>query len=160
MALEALYLTSTATTKISILLFYRRLTAGTVSNSFLYLVYAAIAFVALYYVIFTINLFIGCRPMYAFWMQVDPFWGGKYKCFDEASNLIAASVISVVQDFIACGMPSILFWKLRIPLNQKIALAAIFGVGFLSVSAKVHPENDLTDLVIAYALPVSSELSS
>jgi hypothetical protein len=131
MALEALYLTSTATTKISILLFYRRLTAGTFSRRFLYSIYSAIAFVVVYYIIFTINLFIGCRPIYAFWMQIDPFWERKYTCIDEASNLIAAAVISVIQDFIVCGMPSILFWKLRIPLKQKIALAAIFGIGFL-----------------------------
>lgn len=133
MVLEFLYLTSTATTKISILLFYRRLTTGTVSNSFLYCVYAAIAFVAAYYFIFTINLLVGCRPFYAFWMQVDPFWDNKYKCIDEAANLVAAATISVVQDFIVCGMPTILLWKLRISSRQKIALAGIFGIGFLSV---------------------------
>jgi hypothetical protein len=133
MVLEALYLTSTAATKISILLFYRRLSSGTVSNPFLYSVYAAIAFVALYYVIFMINLYVGCHPIEAFWLQIDPFWHGKYKCFDEAANLIAAAVISVLQDFLACGMPAILFWKLHIPRKQKIALGAIFGVGILSV---------------------------
>jgi len=131
MVLEALYLTSTATTKISILLFYRRLTAGTVSTGFLYAVYAAITFVALYYIVFMINLFIGCRPIYAFWWQVDPFWDEKYKCIDEASNLIAAAIVSVIQDFIACGMPTILFWKLHIPKRQKVALGGIFGIGFL-----------------------------
>lgn len=133
MALEALYLTSTATTKISILLFYRRLSSGTVSSRFLYSVYAAIAFVAVYYFIFMINLFVGCRPFEAFWLQVNPFWQGKYQCINEAANLIAAATISVVQDFLACGMPMILFWKLQIPFRQKVLLGAIFGVGFLLV---------------------------
>jgi hypothetical protein len=135
MALEALYLLSTSTTKISILLFYRRLAAGSVTNRFIYLVYAAVAFVVVYFVIFFINLFIGCRPLAAFWLQVDPFWNaqheGQYQCINEAANLIAAASVSVVQDCLACGMPMILFWKVRIPQKQRFALGVVFGVGFL-----------------------------
>jgi hypothetical protein len=128
---------STSTTKISILLFYRRLAEGSISTGFLYTVYAAIAYVVVYFVVFWINLFVGCRPFYAFWMQVDLVWNannaGKYHCFDELKNLIIAAAISVSQDFIACGLPMILFWKLKVPRRQKIALGAIFGVGFLYV---------------------------
>jgi hypothetical protein len=78
-------------------------------------------------------LFVGCQPIQAFWLQVNLFSQDKYQCINEAANLIAAAAISVVQDFLACGMPMVLFWKLRIPFRQKIALAAIFGVGFLLV---------------------------
>jgi hypothetical protein len=128
---------STATTKISILLFYRRLAEGSISTRFLYTVYAAIAFVVVYFIVFWVNLFTGCRPFYAFWMQVDLVWAaenaGKYYCFDELKNLIVAAGISVAQDFIACGLPMILFWKLKVPRRQKVALGAIFGVGFLYV---------------------------
>lgn len=131
MVLEALYLTSTATTKISILLFYRRLSTGTVSSGFIYLVYAAIIFVVAYYFIFIINLFAGCQPIEAFWLQVDPFSSMKYHCINEGANLIAAGSISVSQDLLACGLPTILFWKLRIPPRQKFVLGAIFGIGFL-----------------------------
>jgi hypothetical protein len=126
---------STSTTKISILLFYRRLTSGTVSNGFLYGVYSAIAFVAAYFIVFSINLFVGCRPFYSFWKQVDIIWNsenqGNYHCIDEPANMTAAAIVSVIQDFIACGMPTILFWKLHLPRKQKIAMGAIFGVGFL-----------------------------
>lgn len=133
MVLEALYLTSTATTKISILLFYRRLSSGTVSNGFIYSVYAAIAFVVVYYFIFMITLLAGCHPVEAFWLQVNLLSSMKYHCIDEAANMIAAAAISVVQDFLACGIPMVLFWKLQLPFRQKFALGAIFGVGFLSV---------------------------
>jgi hypothetical protein len=135
MALEALYLLSTSTTKISILLFYRRLAAGSVSNGFIYSVYGAIAFVVLYFVVFFINLFVGCRPLPAFWLQVDPVWNAKhegdYQCINEAANLIAAASVSVVQDCLACGMPAILFWKLQMPRKQKVALGLVFGIGIL-----------------------------
>jgi hypothetical protein len=134
-ALEALYMVSTVTTKISILLFYRRLAEGTITNTFRYCVYAAIAFVLLYFVVFWINLFVGCRPLYAFWRLADIFWvtenAGNFQCFDEGANMVAAAVISVTQDFIACGLPSILLWKTQLPKRQKMALGAIFGVGFL-----------------------------
>jgi hypothetical protein len=130
---------STATTKISILLFYRRLAEGSISIRFLYTVYAAIAFVVIYFIVFWVNLFTGCKPFYAFWMQVDLVWAAKnadnYHCFDELKNMIIAAAVSVVQDFIACGLPMILFWKLKVPRRQKIALGAIFGVGFLYVMA-------------------------
>lgn len=146
MALEALYMISTSTTKISILLFYRRLTDGTISRGFMIIVYAAITFVALYFVIFFIILFLSCRPIYAFWQQVDITWEiqNKYHCINEEADLVAAAIVSVIQDFIACGLPTILFWKLRIPKRQKIALGAIFGVGFLYVCSKRVPES-LTD---------------
>jgi hypothetical protein len=151
-ALEMLYLVSTACTKMlvnilpqrrmvakrrrrSILLFYRRLASGTISKGFLWSVYAAIAFVATYFAVFTINLFVGCRPFRAFWMEADMVWSarnaGKFHCFNEGANIIGAAVISVIQDFIACGMPSVLFWKTRLPQRQKIALGILFGVGFL-----------------------------
>jgi hypothetical protein len=133
MSLEALYLISTATTKISILLFYRRLTEGTASRAFLWCVYAAIASVVVYFIVFFTLLFVLCRPLEAFWLQVDLNWEAthQYHCINEEWDLVSAGIVSVFHDFVACGMPMILFWKLKIPRRQKVALGAIFGVGFL-----------------------------
>jgi hypothetical protein len=126
---------STVTTKISILLFYRRLAAGCISNRFLYAVYAAISFVVLYFVIWFSMLFYQCRPFNAYWKQVDYFWYAanekNFTCTNEGAVLVASAVVSATQDFIACGLPMVLFWKLRIPKAQKIALACIFAVGIL-----------------------------
>jgi hypothetical protein len=130
-----LYMVSTVTTKISILLFYRRLVAGSVSNTFLYFVYAVIAFVIAYFCIFFFAVFGLCRPMSAFWMQGDYFWWLEHKdslhCLDEAVMLIVSAAVSAFQDFLACGMPLVLFWQLRIPRKQKFMLGAVFSVGFL-----------------------------
>jgi hypothetical protein len=126
---------SSVTTKISILLFYRRLAAGCVTKRFIYAVYAAVAFVLLYFIIFFFMLFYQCRPLNAFWKQVDYFWYDANKnnfiCTDEGAVLVASAVISAIQDFIACGMPMALFRKLRIPRKQKLALGCIFAVGIL-----------------------------
>jgi hypothetical protein len=134
-SIECLYLLSTSTTKISILLFYRRLARGTISTPFMYAVWAAIASVVIYFFYFFIALIFTCNPVEAYWKQVDPIWlsqhKGKFECHGEASNLIASAVISVVHDFVACGLPAILLWKLKISKTQKLALGGLFGVGVL-----------------------------
>jgi hypothetical protein len=126
---------STCTTKISILLFYRRLAAGTVSRAFQWALYLAMASVIMYYIVFQVLMFTSCRPFHAYWKLADYFWlmqnKDKFQCLDEGVILVASAIVSAVQDFIACGLPMILFWKLRIPIRQKIALGGIFALGFL-----------------------------
>jgi hypothetical protein len=137
MVIEVLYLLSTSTTKISILLFYRRLARGTISKKFLLAVHTAIASVVVYFLYFTIALLATCQPFDAYWKQIDPLWyaeqKGKFHCQNEAANLIASAVISVAQDFLACGLPAILLWKLQISRRQKLALGGLFSVGLLYV---------------------------
>jgi hypothetical protein len=94
-------------------------------------------FVVAYAITFELTLFLGCHPIDSFWNQVDFAWakthiaGRDYHCFNETANVLSASAISIVQDFLACGLPITLFWKLQLPFRQKCALAAVFGVGFL-----------------------------
>jgi hypothetical protein len=87
MAIEALYMVSTGLTKISILLFYRRLAAGSVSRGFLLVVYIAMFSVVAYIVTFLFTIFFNCRPINAMWNQVDLSWVGshygKYTCVSE-----------------------------------------------------------------------------
>ena len=133
MAIEITYLVSTCTTKISILLFYRRL-GGTVSRKFRYCVYAAISFVVAYCLAYFIMSFWHCRPLNAYWNQGNAFWRlvhpDDWKCTDEGAQVVSACVISMVQDFVACLLPMALFARLRISRKQKLALAGIFGFGF------------------------------
>lgn len=154
MVISVAYVVSTSLTKISILLFYKRMSDGAVSRTFRYAVRACIAFVVAYMITFVTTLFLTCRPINSYWNQVSLPWaisheeyvcnlhlgqchansgirGTDYHCFNEPADLLAASAVSIVQDFIVCGMPTLLFWKLRLPRRQKIALAAVFGVGFL-----------------------------
>jgi hypothetical protein len=141
MILEIFYMLSTCMTKISILLFYRRLAVGTISNRFIYTIYAAIAFVIAYFITFNLTLFLHCRPFESFWKQSDLRWYFKHKgtatkkadfiCTSESADLIASALVSILQDFIAVGIPMFLFWKLRVSWKQKIALGVVFGTGIL-----------------------------
>lgn len=132
---------STCMTKISILLFYRRLAVGAISNRFLNTIYAAIAFVIAYFIAFNLTLFLHCRPFQSYWKQADIRWYFKHKgtpvkkadftCSSESADLIASAIVSIMQDFIAVGIPLFLFWRLRVSRSQKIALGVVFGIGIL-----------------------------
>jgi hypothetical protein len=135
MAIEALYVFSTGLTKISILLFYRRLVTGSVSTNFVWAIRVSIFSVAAYMLTFENTLVFGCRPIYAYWHQVDPVWrtspGHQYSCLNEVATLYAANITSILQDFLTFLIPLLLFAKLQLPIRQKILLGLIFGIGFL-----------------------------
>jgi hypothetical protein len=136
-AMELFYILSTSLTKISILLFYRRLTSGSVTPFFRRVVQASILFVIGYSIAFYITTGFTCRPFSAFWKSVDIHWllqhpeGTDWTCLNEGAIDLSASVISITQDFLACALPSALFWNLQLPRRQKFALGAIFALGFL-----------------------------
>jgi len=95
---------------------------------------ASIFSVAAYIITFENTLIFGCRPLNAYWNQVDPVWrtSGEhpYACLNEVATLYTANITSVVQDFLTFLMPLVLFANLQLPIRQKILLSFIFGVGF------------------------------
>jgi hypothetical protein len=116
-------------------MFYRRLATGTLSKGFKLAVWASIGFVIAYFITFFTMLFTSCRPLHYFWMMADYLWNNEHHaqnhCLNEGHILIAVTVVSVIQDFLACGLPMVLFWKAQIPRKQILALGAIFSVGAL-----------------------------
>ncbi|KIW06340.1 hypothetical protein, variant [Verruconis gallopava] len=136
LVMEVTYMASTCLTKISILLFYRRMSDGAISSIFRTIGYISIASVVAYMFAFSLAGVLGCRPISAYWLQVDLTWasthprGKSYQCINEGAMILSACAVSIVQDFLACGLPLPLFWKLQLPKRQRIALAAIFSVGF------------------------------
>jgi hypothetical protein len=59
-AAQILFVSDTTLVKISILLFYRRITGGTYNKAFVYIVWTSIAFLASYWAAFMLVLLIGC----------------------------------------------------------------------------------------------------
>ncbi|KAK7725452.1 hypothetical protein SLS57_003929 [Botryosphaeria dothidea] len=133
LVIEQLNSTSTCLTKISILFFYRRLARGIYTSKFIRIVQANIIFVAAYLLVFSVVLFLTCYPFESYWRQFDIIWvqQNTYKCFNEAANTVAANAISILQDFIACGLPSVLLWRLQMPKKKKILLGTLLGLGIL-----------------------------
>lgn len=103
------------------------------TKTWLWIIRGSTAFVAIYTFIFILMAFIDCQPMDAFWNKMDPVWASthEYKCFNEGADLIAGAFISVVEDAAVCILPLLVVRRLQMPQKQKLALATIFGVGFL-----------------------------
>lgn len=66
---EVCFLVSTCSTKVSILLFYRRLVRGTVTKRWRYAIFGAIILAVLYCLTFIILLLTNCQPVDAYWYE-------------------------------------------------------------------------------------------
>jgi hypothetical protein len=133
LAILCIFCTASGLIKISILLFYRRLSSRVVSKRFRWATWITISFIAAYTIALTLAPIFGCDPISAFWDQANYnklISGYKYRCFDEGADVFSASVISTVQDLITAILPTFLYWNLRIPVRQKIALFGIFAIGY------------------------------
>lgn len=134
MAIELLFVTSTGLIKLSVLLFYRRIVDRSISKRFIVINWISIGFVVAYIIAYVGLVFAACRPFSAFWDQLNLSKlaaGYKYECVDEGFHLLSATIISCVQDFIATTVPACLWWKITLPVRQKLALAAVFAIGYI-----------------------------
>lgn len=134
---QMVYLISTTCVKVSVLLFYRRLVAGTYSKRWKYATIAAIAFTIAYCVSFIFVLCFGCSPLQAYWLSFDFVWleDNTYTCVKgEQANLIAG-ILSVVSDLYAVLLPCLMLRHFDAPRRQKVALNIVFSFGLLVVAA-------------------------
>lgn len=80
------YLTSTGAVKISVLLFYRRLSVS-FSNAFKWATWFGITYNVLQLVAFGFALLFVCVPVQAYWLSFDLRWAaqnkGRFKCVNE-----------------------------------------------------------------------------
>lgn len=134
LAIETTFCVATGLVKISILLFYRRLSSRAVSNTFKWTTWISIGFIAAYSIAFTLVPIFGCQPISAYWEQsniINKFNPNyKYSCFDEAADVVAANTISTAQDLLTAILPTFIYWNLQIPFRQKLALFFIFAIAY------------------------------
>ena len=119
--------------KVSILLFFRRLGSRGVSKAFRIVTWTAIGVQTASTVAFLTCFFFICRPMSAYWEQSDIMKiaeGVKFNCYDEGAAVVAAGVISTVQDVITALLPNFIYWNAQIPIRQKVALMGIFATAY------------------------------
>ena len=135
---EYLYLVATCSVKISILLFYRRLSV-TFSKTFLVATWAGILYNVLYFLGFAIGLLLLFNPTDSYWLSFDPIWATThhYSRGDEAASLPTSGALSVFGDFYSTVLPLLLIRFLDLPARQKAALYALFCLGFLVVAAGI-----------------------
>lgn len=134
---QMVYLISTTCVKVSVLLFYRRLVAGTYSKRWKYATICAITFTIAYCVAFVFVLIFGCRPTESYWLSydVDYLLTHQINCVDAAKANLIAGVLSVFTDLYAVLLPCLMLRHFDAPRRQKIALNIVFSFGLLVVAA-------------------------
>ena len=124
--------------KISVLLFYRRLSV-TFSRAFLVAVWVSIIYNILYVIGFALVILLICHPVQAYWLSFKPEWAQthKYHCGTEGISLPAAGGFSVLGDAYTALLPMLLIANLELPRKQKFGLYLLFALGFLVVAAGI-----------------------
>lgn len=135
MSIELNYIFSTTLIKVSILLFYRRLT-GSLNSAFVYSIWGMIFFCVVPSIIFTFLIIFTCTPVIGNFRIFDISWmikhGSELECRDEGAIIVACAILGSVQDLLICILPAMLVWDLKMSARQKAAVCAIFGVGLIS----------------------------
>lgn len=147
---EIAFLISTCCTKVSILLFYRRLTEGTYNRKWKWATVAAIVFTIVFCLAFMLVLIFQCRPTEAYWKSLTFTYTQDFKCSNtKILNPISGS-LSVVSDFYSVLLPMAMTRHFDIDRRKKIALNAVFSLGLLVVAAGAIRTYFLTKLGYDY----------
>jgi hypothetical protein len=135
---EVIFMYSLLATKISVLMFYRRLISGTYSTKFKWALWFGMAFAVVTTVVPTGLLFASCKPFKAIWLQWDLVWvyanAYKFHCQPAKITLLVGQLsgaFSVISDFYSVLLPSILLLQMRLNKRQRIALFLVFGLGYV-----------------------------
>ena len=130
---EWCYVLASSGVRISVLLFYRRLSVS-FTKTFRVATWIGIIYNACYAISFLLVIVLICSPTEAYWKELDPTWlkaGHTFKCGNEGISLPASGVLSVFGDFYSTALPLILVTTLTIPFRQKLSLYALFALGFV-----------------------------
>ncbi|KAK4195139.1 hypothetical protein QBC40DRAFT_289578 [Triangularia verruculosa] len=131
-AFVIVYITCISATKVSILLFYRRV-FGT--NVIWYIVFV---FTWAHWAEVTITWLAGCRPMDYYWRQyTDPTATGS--CIDAPLFYFCNGIIGLVIDVAILLVPIPTIWKLNMPTTKKVFVGGILLLGgFVCVASAIR----------------------
>ncbi|USW55931.1 hypothetical protein Slin15195_G092500 [Septoria linicola] len=136
---QVLFVAATVCTKLSVLLFHRRMIKETVDPRWLWALRAAFAFTSCYGVGVILAYMLTCRPLNALWLAYDPTYTGEYSCASGTNIAVVAGVLSVVSDIIAVLLPCLMLnhYNLNISRKQSIVLNATFCLGLVATGAGI-----------------------
>lgn len=128
-----MFIVSSVCTKLSVLLFYRRMIKETLDRRWVYALWSAICFTVFYGIALLVSMFLYCKPLDALWRSYEPGYNKTYSCFDGSQLVLASGVLGTVSDIYAVAVPCFMlrYFNLAVPRKQKIALNLIFGLGLL-----------------------------
>ncbi|KAL2388364.1 hypothetical protein RJ035_003343 [Blastomyces gilchristii] len=117
--------------KLSILSSYIRISAKD-KNLFNRLSWAVLALVVAWGITFFVAVFTVCRPLRRYWEDFT-----DETCVDESSRILGATVSNIITDLIVLILPMPTFWKLKLPIRERVVLMAMMSLGLIAVAASV-----------------------
>jgi hypothetical protein len=125
-------------TKLSVLMFYRRLVAGTYSKKFKWALWFGMIFAVVTTIIPTVTLLKECEPFEAIWMQwsITYVYANAYKFHCRSTHYtvlwsVLSGAWSVTSDFYSVLLPSLLLSQMKLNKRQRLGLFFVFGLGYL-----------------------------
>ncbi|CAK1367208.1 hypothetical protein CB0940_10519 [Cercospora beticola] len=136
---QVLFVAATVCTKLSILLFHRRMIKETLNRRWVWTLRAAFIFTCCYGVGVLLAYILACRPTDAIWNAFSPTYKKEYTCIATTKVAVWAGVLSVISDLIAVAVPCLLLnhYNLAISFRQKIVLNLTFALGLVATGAGV-----------------------
>lgn len=129
------FLVTGCLTKVSVLLFHRRLVEGTINKYWKWAVVGAVCFTCSYSLAFVLALIFNCSPTDAYWKAFDPYYTHSYTCVDTKAINMLAGLLSIISDLYAIVLPTVLTSSSHMDRRQRVALNALFAVALVVVAA-------------------------
>ncbi|KAJ4296490.1 hypothetical protein N0V90_006535 [Kalmusia sp. IMI 367209] len=130
------YTVSATFIKLSLLMFYTRLSTG---QTFLALVYIGILIVTGFGIGSVAAVLLQCIPLSMLWDDDK-----KGHCIRLIDFYYANAAINIVTDITILLLPIKILWGLHMPLRQRISLCALFGLGGLYVAPSSFYHNTIS----------------
>ena len=127
-------LTTTLTfglTKLSVLLFYKRVFRGDTFNA---AVWSMISIVGVWTVAFFFANLLQCYPV---WLNWEASGAQADSCIKTNTMYLAQAWTDVLTDLMILSLPVPCIWALQMPAKHKIGVTAIFLLGLLTVLAGI-----------------------
>ncbi|KAI1526722.1 hypothetical protein PtrSN002B_011590, partial [Pyrenophora tritici-repentis] len=133
MAAKVVFTAAATFTRLSLHCFYYRLVADSGLTWFKWLVHVNVAYTVSSFIALTVMAIFFCTPVENYWTIDAP----ADSCMDEAVLTMICGVINSVADLLTTLTPMPLVFRLQMPLNQRLAVAMLFGMGFIVTAAGI-----------------------
>jgi hypothetical protein len=128
-AVPMIYSTALYAIKLSMVLFYIRMTAG-ITGRFNLLCRLTIAVITAFFVAQLVLSIAQCVPVAKNWDKQLPGY-----CMDKSTLYYPTTIFTIVTDLWVIGLPIPMIWQLRQPRAEKIAILAIFFTAIIATIA-------------------------
>ncbi|KAI1400530.1 hypothetical protein F4819DRAFT_497238 [Hypoxylon fuscum] len=121
-------------TKLSIVLFYRRIFRG---KAFSLLSSILLGVISIWGVSFFFATLFECMPVHAVWQTLFGTPEHQVYCYDAVPMFIATAITNMIVDIAILALPIPFVWRLNMPVKQKVAVSSVFLLGAFVIGISI-----------------------